>query len=121
MAARMMPPFTTFWIYGDTFIRLRPLLSTPSIIAPTSVPTMAPRPPEIAAPPSTTAAMASSSYDIPMLDWPLLTRAASKLNENLYASTALEKGTGKIKTLQITHLPLQQANEEKAARAIAIS
>ena len=54
-------------------------------------------------------------------DSPLLTRAASKLNENLYASTALEKGTGKIKTLQITHLPLQQANEEKAARAIAIS
>ena len=46
-------------------------------------------------------------------DSPLLTRAASKLNENLYASTALEKGTGKIKTLQITHLPLQQANEEK--------
>ncbi len=54
-------------------------------------------------------------------DSPLLTRAASKLNENLYASTALEKGTGKIKTLQITHLPLQQANEEKAARAIAIT
>ncbi|CAI1190005.1 Protein of uncharacterised function (DUF1454) [Serratia ficaria] len=54
-------------------------------------------------------------------DSPLLTRAASKLNENLYASTALEKGTGKIKTLQITHLPLQQSNEEKAARAIAVS
>ena len=54
-------------------------------------------------------------------DSPLLTRAASKLNENLYASTALEKGTGKIKTLQITHLPLQQANEEKAARARAIA
>jgi hypothetical protein len=48
----------------------------------------------------------------------LLTRAASKLNENLYASTALEKGTTKIKTLQITHLPLQ-GNEEKTARAIA--
>lgn len=27
-------------------------------------------------------------------DTPLLTRAASKLNENLYASTALEKGKG---------------------------
>lgn len=53
-------------------------------------------------------------------DSPLLTRAASKLNENLYASTALEKGTGKIKTLQITYLPLQ-GNEEKAARAIAIN
>lgn len=54
-------------------------------------------------------------------DSPLLTRAASKLNENLYASTALEKGTGKIKTLQITHLPLQQSSEEKAARSIAIN
>jgi hypothetical protein len=43
------------------------------------------------------------------------------LNENLYASIALEKGTGKIKTLQITHLPLQQSSEEKAARIIAIS
>lgn len=53
-------------------------------------------------------------------DSPLLTRAASKLNENLYASTALEKGTGKIKTLQITHLPVQ-GNEEKAARAIAVN
>ncbi|WP_431225661.1 DUF1454 family protein [Serratia sp. L9] len=53
-------------------------------------------------------------------DSPLLTRAASKLNENLYASTALEKGTGKIKTMQITHL-LLQGNEEKPARAIAIN
>ncbi len=53
-------------------------------------------------------------------DSPLLTRAASKLNENLYASTALEKGTGKIKTMQITHL-LLQGNEEKTARAIAIN
>jgi len=54
-------------------------------------------------------------------DSPLLTRAASKLNENLYASTALETGTDKIKTLQITYLPLQQSGEDKAARAIAIS
>ncbi|EFE97088.1 DUF1454 family protein [Serratia odorifera] len=53
-------------------------------------------------------------------DTPLLTRAASKLNENLYASTALEKGTGKIKTLQITHLPLQ-GNDAKTARAIAVN
>ena len=47
-----------------------------------------------------------------------LTRAASKINETLYASTALELGTGKIKTLQITWLPLpgpdQSASQEKA-------
>ncbi|PVZ83772.1 DUF1454 domain-containing protein [Serratia sp. S1B] len=53
-------------------------------------------------------------------DSPLLTRAASKINENLYASTALEKGTGKIKSMQITHL-LLQGNEEKAAKAITIN
>jgi len=53
----------------------------------------------------------------PAEDTPLLTRAASKLNEKLYASTALEKGTGKIKTLQITYLP--GGNEEKAALALA--
>lgn len=47
-----------------------------------------------------------------------LTRAASKINETLYASTALEPGTGKIKTLQITWLPLpgpdQNASQQKA-------
>lgn len=50
----------------------------------------------------------------------LLTRAASKINEDLYASTALEKGTGKIKSMQITYLPIQ-GTEEKAAHATAIS
>lgn len=34
-------------------------------------------------------------------DSPPLTRAASKINENLYASTALEKGTGKIKPYKL--------------------
>ena len=51
---------------------------------------------------------------------PPLTRAASKINENLYASTALEKGTGKIKTLQITYLPIK-GSEEKAARLVAVN
>ncbi|NIG62947.1 MAG: DUF1454 family protein [Serratia symbiotica] len=54
-------------------------------------------------------------------DSPLLTRAASKLNKNLYASTSLGKDTGKIKMLQITYLPLQKSGEDKVARAIAIS
>ncbi|CNK16725.1 Protein of uncharacterised function (DUF1454) [Yersinia frederiksenii] len=53
-------------------------------------------------------------------DAPPLTRAASKINENLYASTALEKGTGKIKTIQITYLPIK-GNEEKAARRVAVN
>ena len=43
-----------------------------------------------------------------------LTRAASKINENLYASTALE-----IKSMQITWLPIQ-GPEQKAARTKAL-
>lgn len=48
-----------------------------------------------------------------------LTRAASKINENLYASTALERGTLKIKSMQITSLPIQ-GPEQKAAKAKAL-
>lgn len=47
-----------------------------------------------------------------------LTRAASKINENLYASTALERGTMKIKSMQITWLPIQ-GPEQKAAKSKA--
>lgn len=47
-----------------------------------------------------------------------LTRAASKINENLYASTALERGTLKIKSIQITWLPIQ-GPEQKAAKTKA--
>ncbi|CSU88904.1 Protein of uncharacterised function (DUF1454) [Shigella sonnei] len=43
-----------------------------------------------------------------------LTRAASKINENLYASTALERGTLKIKSIQMTWLPIQ-GPEQKVA------
>lgn len=48
-----------------------------------------------------------------------LTRAASKINENLYASTALERGTLKIKSMQLTWLPMQ-GPDQKAAHAKAI-
>jgi hypothetical protein len=52
-------------------------------------------------------------------DTPNLTRAASKINENLYASTALERGTMKIKSMQLTWLPIQ-GPEQKAAKAKAL-
>lgn len=48
-----------------------------------------------------------------------LTRAASRINESLYASTALERGTLKIKSMQITWLPVQ-GPEQKAAKAKAL-
>ncbi|HAG3146116.1 TPA: YiiQ family protein [Salmonella enterica] len=48
-----------------------------------------------------------------------LTRAASKINGNLYASTALERGTLKVKSMQITWLPIQ-GPEQKAAKAKAL-
>ncbi|AWK13974.1 DUF1454 family protein [Candidatus Fukatsuia symbiotica] len=48
------------------------------------------------------------------------TRAASKINENLYASTVLENGSSKIKTLQITYLPIN-GEKGKEAKSVAIS
>lgn len=48
-----------------------------------------------------------------------LTRAASKINENLYASTALERGTLKVKSMQITWLRIQ-GPEQKAAKTKAL-
>jgi len=47
-----------------------------------------------------------------------LTRAASKINDNLYASTALERGTLKIKSMQITWLPIR-GPDQKASKAKA--
>ena len=55
----------------------------------------------------------------PSRDQAILPRAASKINENLYASTALERGTLKIKSMQITWLPIQ-GPEQKAAKAKAL-
>lgn len=55
----------------------------------------------------------------PNTDQANMMRAASKINENLYASTALERGTLKIKSIQITWLPIQ-GPEQKAARAKAL-
>ncbi|MBS0849730.1 DUF1454 family protein [Citrobacter sp. JGM124] len=52
-----------------------------------------------------------------------LTRAATTINERLYASAALERGTLKIKSLQITWLPAksseQKTTKEKATEYIA--
>ena len=51
-------------------------------------------------------------------DTPTLTRAASKINENLYASTALERGTLKIKSMQITAAdsgPRAESGESESA------
>ena len=48
-----------------------------------------------------------------------LTRAATRINDYLYASTALERGTLKIKSMQITWLPVQ-GPEQKAAKAKAL-
>ena len=48
-----------------------------------------------------------------------LTRAATRINDNLYASTALERGTLKIKSMQITWLPIQ-GPQQKAAKARAL-
>lgn len=43
-----------------------------------------------------------------------VTRAATKINENLYASTGLERGTLKIKSMHITWLPVSGPNKKVA-------
>ena len=52
-----------------------------------------------------------------------ITRAATTINEHIYASAALERGTLKIKSIQITWLPAesseQKAIQEKATAYIA--
>mgnify|MGYP004711872443 CR=1 FL=1 len=40
--------------------------------------------------------------------------AVSKINDSLYSSTALEPGTGKIKSLQMTWVPLHGAGEKES-------
>lgn len=49
-----------------------------------------------------------------------LTRAASRINDYLYSSTALEKGTGKIKTLQVTWLPRPKDTDASGRRKQAV-
>lgn len=65
----------------------------------------------------------AANPDLPLLEYRAidnrddksnLTRAASKINETLYASTALEQGTGKIKTLQVTWLPVPGPDEKNS-------
>ncbi|CAK9886987.1 MAG: hypothetical protein XXXJIFNMEKO3_03437 [Candidatus Erwinia impunctatus] len=43
-----------------------------------------------------------------------LVRAASKISDNIYSSVALEAGTGKIKTIQLTWLPVAGPEETVA-------
>ncbi|ARD39750.1 YiiQ family protein [Edwardsiella ictaluri] len=48
-----------------------------------------------------------------------LTRAATRINAAVYSSVVLEKGTGKIKSLQITYLPCgdgERGKEKRGAR-----
>ena len=70
----------------------------------------------------------AANPDLPLLEYRAidnrddksnLTRAASKINETLYASTSLEQGTVKIKTLHITWLPVP-GPDMKTAQARAM-
>ncbi len=48
-----------------------------------------------------------------------ITRAAVKIDETLYSSVALEKGTGKIKSLQLTYL--SPGDDDKSSRTLAVN
>ena len=56
--------------------RFSPFLSTAISIAPRKVPAIEPRPPERLVPPTTTAAITSSSYISPAFGWPEFIRDA---------------------------------------------
>lgn len=49
----------------------------------------------------------------------IINPAATKITETLYSSAALEPGTGKIKSLQLTWIPVPGA-ESQAARTLAM-
>ena len=68
--------------YDDTPIRLRPFEMIPMTMAPNTVPLILPLPPVIEVPPSTQAAMASSSYPLPTEGWPeyILEQSTSPAN-----------------------------------------
>ncbi|WP_244175698.1 DUF1454 family protein [Xenorhabdus vietnamensis] len=46
-------------------------------------------------------------------------RAVSKINDNIYSSAVLERGSEKIKSLQITLLPSQSEQEDQQNRILA--
>ncbi|AWK44275.1 DUF1454 family protein [Photorhabdus laumondii subsp. laumondii] len=51
--------------------------------------------------------------------YPPLTRAASKINEKLYSSAVLERGSEKIKSLQLTLLPSENTAETQQNQMLA--
>ncbi|CAM3839439.1 DUF1454 family protein [Xenorhabdus thuongxuanensis] len=66
--------------------------------------------------------------DIPLYEYRVITstdisqpfiRAASKINDKIYSSTVLERGSEKIKSLQITLLPSQNEREDEQNRILA--
>src|SRR5262249_13717624 len=75
-APRMTAPNTTSWRNGVTPVRFMPFLMTAMMKAPMSVPNILPSPPERLVPPTTTAAMAYSSYMNPYVGAPLRSREA---------------------------------------------
>ena len=76
IAIRMIAPVTIWVKNGEMCIRIRPLPMAAIVSAPSRVPTMVPRPPISEVPPSTTAAMTSSSKPTAALEEPEPSRAA---------------------------------------------
>ena len=75
-------------------------------IAPMNVPTMDPAPPERLVPPTTTAAMTSSSYDTPAFGCPEFIREASRIP--LSAASVAERTYTLTRTLQV-RIPARRA------------
>src|SRR4051812_27098394 len=89
--------------------RLRPFVSTPMKIAPHAVPPIVPRPPASDVPPTTTAAITSSSYCNPEFGTPAPSREAN-VNPATPARTPFN-----AYTIQITRCVLTPANHDASA------
>ena len=72
----MITPVTIWVKKGEMWARIRPLPITAMVSAPSTVPRIVPRPPNRLVPPSTTAAITSSSKPTAAFEEPLPSRAA---------------------------------------------
>src|SRR3546814_13499194 len=70
----MMTPFATFCTDDDRLFWTNTFVSVWKMRTPKTVPVIVPRPPESSVPPTTTAAIASSSRSCPCVDVPAVVR-----------------------------------------------
>src|SRR5665647_3910503 len=108
----MIAPLATDWAEMERLFWVNTLVRVEKIRTPKTVPTIVPRPPMRSVPPTTTAAIASSSYSCPWVDEPAVggnpeaaRLAGIKVNRHtmyLYALAGLTAGIAAVMMLART-------------------